>query len=69
LAGEILGRSRPTFIRSIGEKLLDRYSGQFTEDFEENKEMVENLTDVSSKRLRNRIAGFITDKKNSEATQ
>ncbi|OUJ19462.1 Ribosomal protein S17E [Methanonatronarchaeum thermophilum] len=45
-----------------------KYHGEkFSDDFEENKEMVEELTNVRSKRLRNRIAGLIA-KKNSKNT-
>ncbi|PTD94565.1 30S ribosomal protein S17e [archaeon SCG-AAA382B04] len=54
-----MGRSRPTFIRNIGKKLIEYHGEKFSEDFEENKEKVDELTDISSKRVRNRIAGFI----------
>ncbi|WGI16843.1 30S ribosomal protein S17e [Methanonatronarchaeum sp. AMET-Sl] len=66
-AGEILGRSRPKFIRSIGEELIKYHGEKFSDNFEKNKEMVDELTNVQSKRLRNRIAGIIT-KKNSQNT-
>lgn len=58
-----MGRSRPTFIRNIGYKLLEYHSDKFDNDFEENKEMVEKLTDINSKRVRNRVAGFIASQK------
>lgn len=45
---------------SIGDTLLERYPDRFTADFETNKRRVENLTDVESKRVRNRIAGYVT---------
>lgn len=45
---------------SIGDSLLQRYPDHFTDDFQENKHRVEELTDVESKRVRNRIAGYIT---------
>ena len=42
-------------------KLLDKYPNQFKpEDFQHNKEQVQQLSDVSSNVLRNRIAGYIT---------
>ncbi|WP_086636560.1 30S ribosomal protein S17e [Methanonatronarchaeum thermophilum] len=62
-----MGRSRPKFIRSVGEELMKYHGEKFSDDFEENKEMVEELTNVRSKRLRNRIAGLIA-KKNSKNT-
>ncbi|RZN62140.1 30S ribosomal protein S17e [Methanonatronarchaeum sp. AMET6-2] len=62
-----MGRSRPKFIRNVGEELMKYHGDKFTDNFEQNKEMVEELTNVRSKRLRNRIAGLIT-KKNSQNT-
>jgi len=38
----------------------------FTGDFEENKKIVEARTNVKSKTIRNRIAGYITSKINSK---
>ena len=41
----------------------DGYGGdKFTNDFEKNKVQVGELTDVSTKKLRNMIAGYITKK-------
>jgi small subunit ribosomal protein S17e len=40
--------------------LLDTYPQFFTEDFQHNKIMVGRVTDVTSKKMRNRIAGYIT---------
>lgn len=50
----------PTQIMSIGETLLERYPDTFSSDFDENKRRVEQLTDVETNRVRNRIAGYIT---------
>jgi small subunit ribosomal protein S17e len=47
-------------IISIGDALRSRHPGRFTDDFEANKHRVETLTDVESRRVRNRIAGYIT---------
>jgi small subunit ribosomal protein S17e len=54
-------------IISIGDSLLQRHPGRFTDDFEENKHRVEKLTDVESKRVRNRIAGYITRRRKEQA--
>lgn len=35
------------------------YPDTFTEDFETNKRLVEQLTDVMTKKVRNRIAGYL----------
>lgn len=50
-------------IISVGDTLLERYPEGFSTDFEENREQVERLTDVESKRIQNRIAGYVTRKR------
>ncbi len=40
--------------------MIERYPDKFKTDFEENKKALESLSGISSKRLRNRIAGYIT---------
>ena len=47
-------------MKNIASKLLEKYSGQFTIDFEVNKKLVDKLIGVESKHLRNRVAGYIT---------
>jgi small subunit ribosomal protein S17e len=47
-------------IISIGDDLLDQYPDAFGDDFEANKRTVERLTQLRSKHLRNRIAGYVT---------
>lgn len=44
----------------IGEDLLERYPGAFADDFEDNKRKVEQLTELRSRHVRNRVAGYIT---------
>jgi small subunit ribosomal protein S17e len=47
----------------MGTLLLERYPEAFNTDFETNKENVSKLTNVESKPVRNRIAGYVTRKK------
>ena len=54
---------KPAYIKKIGNALLERYPEAFNTDFERNKEIVEEFTNVESKNVRNRIAGYITRKK------
>jgi len=57
----ILGNIRHTFIKNIAIELVKKYPDQFVaDDFQHNKGKVAELSDVSSKLLRNRIAGYIT---------
>ena len=57
-----MGRIRQTFIKRTGEELLEKFEDKFTTDFETNKKAVEEVALISTKRLRNRIAGYITSK-------
>jgi len=50
----------PTDVIDIGDGLLERHGDAFGTDFEANKQQVEALTSVTSRHLRNRIAGYIT---------
>lgn len=58
--GENLGNVRPEHVKRIARELMQRYPDRFTSDFENNKKAVQSLTTVSSVKLRNRIAGYVT---------
>jgi small subunit ribosomal protein S17e len=60
-----VGAIKPTYIKSLGKQLL-KHVPDFTDDFELNKQLVEQYTNVSSKAVRNRVAGYITHKKVKE---
>ncbi|RLE56975.1 MAG: 30S ribosomal protein S17e [Candidatus Methanomethylicota archaeon] len=55
-----MGKVRPGIVKRVARELLERFPDSFSEDFEANKKLVAELTDIPSKRLRNRIAGYIT---------
>ena len=57
---------KPSYIKTIGTALLTRQGEHFTKNFEENKHQLETSAVIGSKRVRNRIAGYITRKKNSK---
>jgi small subunit ribosomal protein S17e len=61
-----MGNVRPTYIKVVGDKLRTGSGVTFTGDFEENKRIVEACTNVKSKTIRNRIAGYITSKINGK---
>lgn len=55
-----MGNIRPTYIKRVAIELVDRFPEEFdSEDYEHNKKKVEELTDVNSKQMRNKIAGYI----------
>ncbi len=55
-----MGNIRPSFIKIRAILLVEQHGDKFTDDFDHNKIMVSQLTDVSSKKLRNWIAGYVT---------
>ncbi|MFB6137505.1 MAG: 30S ribosomal protein S17e [Halobacteriaceae archaeon] len=54
---------KPDYVKKTGAILLERYPEAFSTDFEHNKESVAELTNITSKGVRNRIAGYIARKK------
>jgi small subunit ribosomal protein S17e len=56
---------KPAYIKKLGNLLLERYPDALSGDFEHNKDVVDEVTNVESKGVRNRIAGYITRKKGS----
>ncbi|MBJ35608.1 MAG: 30S ribosomal protein S17e [Euryarchaeota archaeon] len=55
-----MGRVRPTYIKRVAIELVRNYADRFNEDFDHNKSVVEELTDVESLTMRNRITGYVT---------
>lgn len=56
-----MGKIRHASIKRMAKTLLENYSGKFTADYETNKKLVGELVNVSSKKLRNLLAGYITN--------
>lgn len=66
--GDTLGNIRQTYIKRVAIDLVKKYNDQFSDDFEHNKKVVAQLTDVKTTVFRNRIAGYVTTyRKNWEA--
>jgi small subunit ribosomal protein S17e len=54
---------KPSYITNIAQALLARYPEAFSTDFDQNKESVGQLTNIDSKEVQNRVAGYVTRKK------
>jgi small subunit ribosomal protein S17e len=54
---------KPAYVKKTATVLLEKYDEAFGTDFEHNKEVVGELTNIESKGVRNRVAGYITRKK------
>jgi small subunit ribosomal protein S17e len=55
-----LGKVRTVLVKRLSRELVERYSDNFSTDFDQNKEVVDELLTNTTKRLRNRIAGYVT---------
>lgn len=61
-----MGNIRQTYIKRVALELLRKHEDLFTRDFQVNKELVDELTDIEAKGLRNRVAGYTTRLKGQE---
>ncbi len=55
-----MGRIKTTMIKRTANLLIKNYPEKFTEDFGKNKQLVDEVSEIYSKKLRNIIAGYIT---------
>ena len=51
---------KPAYVKRTGDLLIERYGEAFNADFQHNKESVRALTNIESKSVRNRVAGYVT---------
>jgi len=57
-----MGRIKSTAIKTLARDLVKQYAEKFTEDFEKNKEVLDEVKPIQSKKIRNTVAGYITTK-------
>ncbi|MBW2979745.1 30S ribosomal protein S17e [Candidatus Woesearchaeota archaeon] len=55
-----MGRIKTALIKRITQDLMKLHGDKFTTDFETNKQLVAQFTDIQYKKLRNVIAGYVT---------
>jgi small subunit ribosomal protein S17e len=55
-----LGKVRTVLVKRLSRELVERYPDSFSTEFDQNKEVVDELLTNTTKRLRNRIAGYVT---------
>ena len=56
---------KPSYIKRIGQELIEQYTNRFGRDFKENKLGVSENSVIGSKKVRYRVAGYITRKHNT----
>lgn len=62
-----MGRIRQTFIKRVGEELVEKHHEDFKADFDTNKKQLQALRetgelDCPSKSVRNKLAGYMARK-------
>jgi small subunit ribosomal protein S17e len=57
---------KPSYIKSLGTELLAKQRDYFSNSFDENKQQLSKSAVIGSKRVRNRVAGYITRKINTK---
>ncbi len=62
-----MGKVRIAAVKKTARELIARYPDKFGIDYESNKKTAEALVDARTKRLRNRIVGYVTRLKIVEA--
>ncbi|MDY6777232.1 MAG: 30S ribosomal protein S17e [Candidatus Nanohaloarchaea archaeon] len=54
-----MGRVRPTFVKRIARELVDSDPDEFEQDFDHNKAVLKEMDMFESRKVRNRVAGYI----------
>ena len=57
---------KPSYIKNLGTALLAKQRENFSNNFDENKHQLSASAVIESKRVRNRVAGYITRKMNTK---
>ncbi|MEM5812383.1 MAG: 30S ribosomal protein S17e [Candidatus Aenigmatarchaeota archaeon] len=55
-----MGRIKSIAVKNLGDELIRLHGNKFTEDFERNKKVLDEIKKIKSKRTRNILAGYIT---------
>jgi len=55
-----LGKVKTEQIKRVAKELITRFPSEFSSDFKKNKRAVDTLTEGTTVKVRNKIAGYIT---------
>lgn len=54
-----MGKVRPTYVKRVARQIMAEYGHLVTDNFEENKKLLNELALIRSKKLRNKVAGYL----------
>jgi len=55
-----VGKVRIASVKKVARELIEQYPDRFSTNYESNKVAMANVVDAKTKRLRNRIVGYVT---------
>ncbi|MAF50860.1 MAG: 30S ribosomal protein S17e [Nanoarchaeota archaeon] len=55
-----MGRIKTTLIKRSAQDFISKFPDLFEKDFVKNKEKLNGVSEIQSKKLRNKIAGYLT---------
>ena len=64
-----MGNIKTSFVKRAGKSLFEKNKDKFTDDYSKNKEIIKQLIDIKSKKLRNVITGYVTSLRRQEERQ
>ena len=55
-----MGRVKTIAVKTLGDELIRAHGKKFSDNFEKNKKALDEVKEIKSKRVRNVLAGYIT---------
>jgi len=55
-----MGRIKTASIKVMGNQIIKEHGKLFTDNFEKNKKVLEEVREIKSKKIKNILAGYIT---------
>lgn len=55
-----MGRIKTVSIKVMGNQIIKEHGKLFTDNFEKNKEVLDDIKEIKSKKIKNILAGYIT---------
>jgi small subunit ribosomal protein S17e len=55
-----MGRIKTGLVKRISKELIKAHGGQFSSDFTKNKDVLKQISNMPSKKIRNIVAGYVT---------
>jgi small subunit ribosomal protein S17e len=56
-----VGQVRTLHIKNLAKTFVEKYPDRFTKNFEKNKEELDKIVQLESKKIRNEVAGYIVN--------